>query len=116
MRVSELLAWQWAGYIKYHTARANLLLHIGAVPLFLVGNVLFVVGLFRLSPALIPFGAVAMGVSLALQGKGHKLESVPPEPFTGPGNAIARLFLEQWITFPRFVLSGGWLRAFKSAA
>jgi hypothetical protein len=44
------------------------------------------------------------------------LEPVPPEPFTGAGNAVARLLLEQWITFPRFVVSGGWHRALKSAA
>ena len=25
-------------------------------------------------------------------------------------NFVGRLFLEQWVTFPRFVLSGGWAR------
>jgi hypothetical protein len=28
---------------------------------------------------------------------------------------VGRIFFEQWITFPRFVLSGGWLRALRSA-
>jgi hypothetical protein len=54
-----------------------------------------------------------MVVSLALQGRGHRQEQVPPEPFTSPANAISRLLLEQWVTFPRFVLSGGWLRALR---
>ena len=40
---------------------------------------------------------------------------VPPEPFAGPGQALARLFFEQWLTFPRFVLSGGWRRALAAA-
>jgi hypothetical protein len=31
-------------------------------------------------------------------------------------NAVARLFLEQWITFPRFLLSGGWSRALRTSA
>ena len=36
-------------------------------------------------------------------------------PFTSPANAVARIFCEQWITFPRFVLSGGWYRALRTA-
>jgi hypothetical protein len=41
---------------------------------------------------------------------------VPPEPFTGPLNAVARIFLEQWITFPLFVLSGSWWKAVRTPA
>jgi len=37
------------------------------------------------------------------------------EPFTGPLNAMSRIFLEQWVTFPRFVLSGGWSHAMRAA-
>ncbi len=44
-------------------------------------------------------GAVA---SLALQGRGHKLDAFPPEPVTGPRNFGPRFFFEQWITFPPF--------------
>jgi hypothetical protein len=54
-------------------------------------------------------------VSIALQGRGHRGEPVPPVPFSSSGNALARIFLEQWITFPRFVLSGGWSRALRGA-
>jgi hypothetical protein len=57
----------------------------------------------------------AMVVSVALQGRGHRQEPVPPEPFSGPVNAVARLFFEQWVTFPRFVISGAWLRAVRTA-
>ena len=116
MALSDLLAWQWSGYPRYHAARANLLLHIVAVPTFLLGNIALIVGLLRLAPVPIVVGIAAMGVGLALQGRGHRLEAVPPEPFSGPVNAISRLLLEQWVTFPRFVLSGGWASALKRAA
>ena len=115
MALSELLAWQWSGYSRFHASRANLLLHIVAVPTFLLGNLALLVGLVLAAPLLAVGGAAAMVIGLAVQGRGHKLEAVAPEPFTGPVNAVARLFLEQWVTFPRFVLSGNWVRALRGA-
>jgi hypothetical protein len=108
MSIGQLLEWQWQGYAKYHQNRTNLLLHIFAVPLFMSATVLMVVAVVK--PSLILLTAAIAGVvlSLIIQGQGHKLEPVPPEPFTGAANVIGRLFLEQWVTFPRFVLSGGW--------
>jgi hypothetical protein len=55
-----------------------------------------------------------MGLSIAIQGRGHGTEPVPAEPFTGMGNAVTRILLEQWVTFPRFALSGGWMRALQA--
>jgi hypothetical protein len=111
--VPELLQWQWSGYSRYHRSRANLLIHIVAVPVFLVSNVGFVVALATPSMILIALSAVVTVVSVALQGRGHRQEEVPPEPFTGAGNAALRIFLEQWVTFPRFVISGAWFRALR---
>ena len=108
MNVVELLKWQWAGYPRYHSSRTNLLLHIVAVPLFEMGSVLVVIAAFRLSLLFLVAGGICILISMIVQGRGHKLEAVPPEPFTGPGNFIGRLLLEQWINFPRFVLSGKW--------
>ena len=113
MSVAGLLSWQWDGYPRVHRSRANLLIHIVVVPLFLAGNVGLVVSLVSRSLALGAFSLVAMILSVALQGRGHKQEQLPPEPFTGPANAVSRIFLEQWVTFPRFVISGKWLRAFR---
>jgi len=45
-----------------------------------------------------------MVASMAAQGRGHRLEAVPLEHFTGGTNALARIVLEQWVTFPRFIL------------
>ena len=115
MGAAELLKWQWDGYSRYHGARANLLIHIVVVPLFLIGNVWLVVALLRGSLVHAALALAAMIVSVVLQGRGHGMERVPPEPFTGPANAVSRIFLEQWITFPRFVLSGGWWRALRNS-
>ncbi|XHS79393.1 Mpo1-like protein [Burkholderiaceae bacterium UC74_6] len=115
MGLNELLRWQWEGYARYHGSRANLLLHIVVVPLFLCGNVALVLGLVAGGWGEAVAGLVAMVVSVIAQGRGHALEVNPPVPFSGPGNAVARIFLEQWVSFPRFVLTGGWWRAFQRA-
>jgi len=113
--VSELLRWQWQGYPRYHQSRANLLLHVVLVPVFVIGNAIVVLALAQGSWLAALFALGAMVVSVALQGRGHRQETTPPEPFTSPANAVARIFCEQWITFPRFVLSGGWSRALRTA-
>ena len=115
MNLPELLRWQWDGYPRYHRSRSNLLLHILVVPLFVLGSAALVASMALASWPLAAASIVAMGVSLAAQGRGHGGEPLPPEPFTGPLNAIARLLCEQWITFPRFVLSGGWRDALRRA-
>jgi len=43
--VSELLRWQWQQYPRYHQSRANLLLHIAFVPVFVLANVALVVSI-----------------------------------------------------------------------
>jgi hypothetical protein len=113
VNVLELLRWQWGGYPRYHRSRANLLLHIAAVPLFLAANISLVAAIAKRSIVFAAISLVVMVVSVALQGRGHRQEKVPPELFTGPTNAVSRIFLEQWVTFPRFVISGGWFRALR---
>ena len=108
MVISELLRWQWDGYAKYHQSRANLFIHIVAVPLFLIGTIALVAALFQLSLMLLAVALACIVLAVVLQGRGHRLEAVPPQPFTGPLNFVSRLFFEQWVTFPRFVISGGW--------
>ena len=111
MNTAELLRWQWEGYPRYHQSRFNLLLHIVLVPLFLVSNIALLVAPVERSWLVGIIAVVVMAFSVALQGRGHREEPLPPEPFTGPVNALMRIFLEQWVTFPRFVFSGGWFRA-----
>jgi uncharacterized membrane protein YGL010W len=109
-REGGLLAWQWRGYSAAHRDRFDLLLHMVTVPAFVAG-VLAAVNLawHRLWLGA-GFAVVIAVVAFALQGVGHRRERQPPVPFDGPGDFLARVFAEQFITFPRFVLSGGWLR------
>ena len=111
MDIGKLLRSQWEGYARYHQSRANLLIHIVAVPLFLVGTIALVSAFFHLSLMLLAVALGSIVVALALQGRGHRLETVLPQPFTGPFNFLSRLFVEQWVTFPRFVISGAWSAA-----
>jgi len=109
-----LLAWQWSEYGSAHQNRKNLLLHVATAPLFMAGTLAVVAAPF-VSGWLAPAGLVAMLVAMAAQGRGHGLEQSPPAPFRGPLDVVARIFAEQWITFPRYVLSGGVARALRGA-
>jgi len=57
------------------------------------------------------WGGLLLLVPLILQGRGHKLEGAPPLPFRGPFDVVARFTLEQLVNFPRFVVTGGWSKA-----
>ena len=113
MSMNELLRWQWQGYSRYHQSRANLLIHIVAVPLFLGGTIALLLAVAELSLIACALAVGCIVVAIAFQGHGHRLEPVPPEPFSGPVNFVARVLLEQWVTFPRFVLSGAWRAALR---
>lgn len=110
----QLLAWQWQNYPKAHADRRNLAIHLVTAPLFQCGTVVVVVDLF-VSPWLVLAGLGAMLFAVALQGRGHKLERVAPVRFADALDFVTRMFVEQWITFPRYVLSGRFGRAWRSA-
>jgi hypothetical protein len=116
MSIEKFLQWQWSGYSAAHQNRTNLLLHIVAVPLFMSATLLAVYALVRLSLPALAGSALGFLISLILQGRGHKLEATQPEPFKGSLDFILRLFAEQWITFPRFVLTGSWFQNLSKVA
>jgi hypothetical protein len=116
MSIEKFLQWQWSGYSAAHRNRTNLLIHIVAVPLFMSATLLAVYSLIRFSLPTLAGAALCVLLSLILQGRGHKLEAKAPEPFKGGLDFILRLFAEQWITFPRFVLTGGWFENLSNAA
>jgi len=60
----------------------------------------------QLSLALLAMAIGCIFVAVAPQGHGHRVEAVQPERFSGPFNFVSRLFLEHWVTFRRFVVSG----------
>ena len=114
-RDGSLLAWQWSLYPAGHRDRRNLLVHALTVPVFQLGTVAVLAAPFVRS-WLAPAGLVAMAGAMALQGRTHRREGTPPYPFRGPGDVVARILAEQWLTFPRFVLSGGFARAWRLPA
>ena len=105
---SELLEWQWSDYADKHRNHNNLLIHIVAVPLFWFGALEFVSAFLFRGAFFSLGGLVLMGVSVFLQGKGHEMEQAEPAPFKGAMDFVQRILAEQFVTFPRFVLSGGW--------
>ena len=104
----NLLAWQWSDYAPKHRARANLLIHVVAVPLFAAGLICLVFGVVLADWVTAAVGLVAVLVGFVAQGLGHGNEPERPVPFLGPADFISRFLAEQFITFPRFVISGGW--------
>ena len=115
MSFSELLESQWNGYAAAHRNRNNLLIHIVSVPLFWIGAVNFVVPLIFAGLVHALGGAVLMGVALFLQAKGNEMEGRTPEPFGDARDYVRRVLAEQFVTFPRFVISGAWWRNFNAA-
>ena len=113
-RGGSLLAWQWSLYPAGHRNRRNLLAHALTVPLFQVGTVALVMGPF-VSGWLAALGFGAMAGAMMLQGRTHRLEGTAPVPFRGPGDVVARILAEQWLTFPRYVASGEFGRAWKDS-
>jgi phage terminase small subunit len=104
----NLLAWQWSDYVAKHRDRGNLLIHIVAVPLFQLATLVLLGALVGRSATAAIIAIVAMVLALVLQGRGHRRETEAPMPFEGAADFVSRFVVEQWITFPRFVLSGAW--------
>ena len=113
-RSGGLLAWQWALYPEGHTTRSNLLIHIVTVPIFEMGTLLLLSGL-RTGLGYAITGLLMMVGAMACQGRGHAGEPNRPVPFLGPLDVFARILSEQWIAFPRFVIRGGFGRAWIAA-
>ncbi len=114
----DLLAWQWRHYSGAHRDRANLLTHALTTPVFLAGTCAVAAawtapGAWKLAVA--AAGLAAMAAAMAAQGRTHRREAGAPAPFRGPRDVVARILAEQWITFPRYVLTGAFARAWRAA-
>jgi len=114
-RKGGILVWQWSRYAATHRDRRNLLVHALTAPLFLMGVCALVSGLLQARWVLAGVGLLGVALPVVLQGRTHKLETNAPAPFRGPADVAARLFVEQWVTFPRYVLSGGFASAWRAS-
>jgi len=115
-REEGLLAWQWSLYPVGHRDRGNLLVHALTAPLLPIGCCALVAALILGSGWLAIAGVIGVVLPVILQARGHRREAQAPAPFRGPLDVVVRLFVEQWVTFPRYVLSGGFARAWRSSA
>lgn len=114
-REGGLLSWQWGLYPDGHTTRKNLLIHILTVPIFGAGSLVFIFGLFT-APLVAIGGLLMMAAAMAAQGQGHATEPQAPVRFRGPFDVASRILAEQWIAFPRFVLTGRFAQAWRRSA
>lgn len=113
MSFSELVSWAWRETPPVHTNASNLVIHLFAVPLFVFGHFLLIVGAF-INLWILVIGIFSVVVSLLLQNLGHSLEANKVHPFTGLRDFLRRLYAEQFCNFWRFVFSGQWFKSFKS--
>lgn len=113
MTTTDLDSSPFRAYRQVHRSKKNLLVHLFAVPVFLAGTALLVLGLVELSPWFALGGFAAMALSMGAQGAGHATEERKPEPFSSPLDFVRRIFVEQLVTFPRYVLSGELARAWR---
>jgi len=109
----NLLRWQYDAYHDYHADRVNLLIHIVAVPAFVACLGWLVAGVVALRWTHAVTALVGASVAFAVQGIGHTREASPSIPFDGAADAGSRILAEQLITFPRFVLGGGFAAALR---
>lgn len=109
------MATDWSDYERVHADRRNLLIHLVAVPLFQIsfplGLICFLSGRFLFAAASI----LAAAGGMALQKIGHAKEIHEARPFSGPFNFLQRWITEQYLAFPKFVISGRWKRQYKTA-
>ena len=115
-REDGLLTWQWLNYSPAHRERHNLAVHALTVPLFILGTCALPLAPLVRAGCLVPYGLGAMLAAVVLQGRTHRREKIAPAPFRGPRDVLARLFAEQWVTFPRYVLSGEFARAWRAGS
>jgi hypothetical protein len=114
MSFRELLAWAWRETPPVHRNVTNLIIHLFAVPLFVVGHLLLLSAVIVFSWWLAALGLLCIVVSLALQRVGHSLEAQQVHPFTGRRDFVRRLYAEQFCNFWRFLFSGKWYASFDS--
>jgi len=104
----------WDSYRKHHRHPTNLLLHLLAVPLFILSSLVLLIGLLQLSFVAQITGVIGLVAAVALQRHGHLYEVHQDDPEDDSQDGLKHLLLEQFITFPRFVISGEWWRAWRN--
>ena len=100
-------------YAAQHRNRLNLLVHLLMVPQFVIACAGLLIAIAVRHPELATLWASIALLSFLGQHVGHLFEEHRAEPAHGPRDFIERWFAEQFYVFPKYVLSGGWWRAFR---
>jgi hypothetical protein len=121
MTFPELVDQQWSDYAERHRDKTHLMLKIVAVPLvWLAAIQLFGALLLMLMPGVSGIGPlvwalVMVAVSVFLQVRGASMEADKARPFALTRDYALWLAADDFVNFPRFVLTGEWLRNLKGA-
>ena len=120
MNFAEIINQQWTDYSERHQNKVNLLIHIVTVPLVwfaavqvLGGLLLMLIGVGGLKMWI--YAAILIGLALFAQRFGNDMETIKPKPAGSPKDFAINAVVEQFVTFPRFVLTGQWLRNLQAA-
>ena len=92
-------------YQRLHQNKANLLIHIVGVPVFIIGNISLLIAIVNLNILSIVLSFLAIITSLGAQDRGHKFEKVAFEPFKNLLDFFKTIYLDQFIVFPIFFFS-----------
>ena len=109
-RAGGVLAGPGRGFSRYPRERSTRLTHRMAGPAYIAATLATATQALQAQWFGAAVAFVFAAIAFAVQGVGHKRERTAPEPFSGAGDFAARMLAEQFITFPRFVLSGQWAR------
>ncbi len=80
-RLPNVHAWQWR---HYHHHPTKLALHLIAVPLFILGTLMVLAGLFNVDLGVLAVGVIALLAALALQRQGTAIDARQSD--SGHGN------------------------------
>jgi hypothetical protein len=110
----NLVQWQRDVYPEVHSLRSTLLVHVVTVPIFVAGTFALVFALLTLRPIAALAALGTMAVAFGAEAFMHERE---PKSYAVEGTAdlLSRVFVEHFVTFPRFVLDGGWAKAYREA-
>jgi hypothetical protein len=110
----NLVQWQRDVYPEVHSLRSTLLVHAVTVPVFVAATFGFVAALFTLHPLA---AALCVGIMAGAYGAEAVMHRREPRSYAveGAADGLSRLFVEHFVTFWRFVLDGGWARAYRDA-
>jgi len=117
----EVVDQQWNTYAERHRNKTHLMIKVVAVPFVWIAVIqAFGALLLMLMPNVSGLGTLLWALlmaalSLFLQSRGASMESAKSPPFVLTKGYAQWLAADQFVNFPRFVLTGEWLNALKGA-